>query len=128
VNTFVIFLARVVGYAIDQAMRRDDRDRGIGFGYYVSVMVLEILFGILASMIVAWFSRQREFRADAGGAHLAGRGKMVSALERLRAARDIPNQLPQQMTAFGIRGGQLAKMFSTHPPLEERIARLQAAA
>jgi heat shock protein HtpX len=118
----------VVGYAIDQAMRRDDRDRGIGFGYYVSVMVLEILFGILASMIVAWFSRQREFRADAGGAHLAGRGKMVSALERLRAARDIPNQLPQQMTAFGIRGGQLAKMFSTHPPLEERIARLQAAA
>jgi heat shock protein HtpX len=128
VNTFVIFLARVVGYAIDQAMRRDDRDRGIGFGYYVSVMVLEILFGILASMIVAWFSRQREFRADAGGAHLAGRGKMVSALERLRAARDIPNQLPQQMTAFGIRGGQLAKMFSTHPPLEERIARLQTAA
>jgi heat shock protein HtpX len=97
-------------------------------GYYLCVIVLEIVFGILASAIVCWFSRQREFRADAGGAHLAGRRKMVSALQRLQSFHEAPNQLPQQIQAFGIRGGKMAKMFSTHPPLEERIARLNQAA
>ena len=128
VNTFVIFMARVIGYVIDQAVfrRNSDENSGPGFGYMITVMVLEVLFGILASMIVAWFSRQREFRADAGGAHLAGKRKMIAALQRLQQAH-APSSLPQQMTAMGISGGQLAKMFSSHPPLEERIAALQRA-
>jgi heat shock protein HtpX len=126
VNTFVIFLARVVGYVIDSAMRRDENSSGGGIGYFVTVMVLELVFGILASAIVAWFSRRREFRADAGGAHLAGRRKMVEALQRL-ASQHGASTLPQQMTAFGINGSKLAKVFSTHPPIEERIAALQAA-
>ncbi|MFA5940256.1 MAG: protease HtpX [Sinimarinibacterium sp.] len=126
VNTFVIFMARVVGYFIDQTVfKRGSDDRGPGFGYMITVMVLEILFGVLASMIVAWFSRQREFRADSGGAHLAGKRKMIGALQRLQAAH-APSSLPQNMTAMGISGGQLARLFSTHPPLEVRIAALQA--
>jgi heat shock protein HtpX len=126
-NTFVMFLARVVGYAIDQAVfRRGSDDRGPGIGYFITVMVLEVLFGILASMIVAWFSRRREFRADAGGAHLAGKRKMIAALQRLQAAH-APSTLPQNMTAMGITGGQIAKLFSSHPPLEVRIATLQQA-
>ncbi|NKF23256.1 protease HtpX [Solimonas marina] len=126
-NTFVMFLARVVGYAIDQAVfRRGSDDRGPGFGYFITVMVLEVLFGILASMIVAWFSRQREFRADAGGAHLAGKRKMIAALQRLQSAHE-PSTLPQNMTAMGITGGQLAKLFASHPPLEVRIEALQKA-
>ena len=129
VNTFVMFLARVVGYFVDQfVFRRGSDSQGIGMGYYLCVIVLEIVFGILASAIVCWFSRQREFRADAGGAHLAGRRKMVSALQRLQSFHEAPNQLPQQIQAFGIRGGKMAKMFSTHPPLEERIARLNQVA
>ncbi|HEX4896167.1 MAG TPA: protease HtpX [Solimonas sp.] len=125
VNTFVIFMARVVGYVIDQAVfKRGSDDRGPGMGYMLTVMVLEILFGILASMVVAWFSRQREFRADAGGAHLAGKRKMIAALQRLQAAH-APSSLPQNMVAQGISGGQIAKMFATHPPLEVRIAALQ---
>ncbi|MCH9827846.1 MAG: protease HtpX [Gammaproteobacteria bacterium] len=129
VNTFVMFLARVVGYFVDQfVFRRGSDSQGIGMGYYLCVIVLEIVFGILASTIVCWFSRQREFRADAGGAHLAGRRKMVSALQRLQSFHEAPNQLPQQIQAFGIRGGKMAKMFSTHPPLEERIARLNQTA
>lgn len=127
VNTFVIFLARVVGYAIDQAVfRRGSEERGPGIGYMITVMVLELLFGIVASMIVAWFSRQREFRADAGGAHLAGKRKMIAALQRLKAAHE-PSSLPANMVAQGFSGGQLAKLFSTHPPLDERIAALQKA-
>src|SRR3546814_16865905 len=100
-NTFVMFLARVVGYAIDQAVLRrgSDEQRGPGIGYYITVIVLEIVFGILASMVVAWFSRRREFRADAGGAHLAGKRKMISALQRLQAAH-APSPLPQNMTAM----------------------------
>ena len=129
VNTFVMFLARVVGYFVDQfVFRRGSDSQGIGRGDYLCVIVVEIVFGILASAIVCWFSRQREFRADAGGAHLAGRRKMVSALQRLQSFHEAPNQLPQQIQAFGIRGGKMAKMFSTHPPLEERIARLNQAA
>lgn len=128
VNTFVMFLARVIGYFVDQLVfRRGSEGGGAGIGYFISVVVLEIIFGILASAIVCWFSRQREFRADAGGAHLAGRRKMIAALQRLKAVQDAPNTLPQQMQAFGIRGGTMAKLFSTHPPLDERIARLQAA-
>jgi heat shock protein HtpX len=123
VNTFVMFLARVIGYAIDRALSGNRESSGPGFGYMITVMVLEVLFGILASMIVAWFSRQREFRADAGGAHLAGKRKMIAALQRLQAG--APSSLPENMAAMGIAGGRLAKMFSTHPPLEQRIAVLQ---
>jgi heat shock protein HtpX len=121
VNTFVIFAARVIGYAIDKVVFKNER--GIGMGYYLSVMVLDILFGILAMIIVAWFSRQREFRADAGGAQLAGRGKMVSALQSLSRAYG-QTSLPKQVAAFGINGG-IRSLFATHPPIEQRIAALQ---
>jgi heat shock protein HtpX len=121
VNTFVIFAARVIGYFIDQVVFKNER--GVGIGYYMTVLVLDILFGILAMMIVAWFSRQREFRADAGGAHLAGRGKMVGALQRLAGAYG-QTTLPKQVAAFGINGG-IKSLFATHPPIEQRIARLQ---
>jgi heat shock protein HtpX len=124
VNTFVIFAARVIGYVIDKAVFKNER--GIGMGYYMTVMVLDIVFGILAMMIVAWFSRQREFRADAGGAHLAGRQKMVGALQRLAGAYG-QSTLPKQLTTFGINGG-VKSLFATHPPIAERIARLQQAA
>ncbi len=126
VNTFVIFLARVIGGVIDSAMRGEDKEGGYGLAYFAIVMVLEVIFGIAASIVVAWFSRQREFRADLGGAQLAGRGKMVAALERLRSNME-PSHLPDQMAAFGIRsGGGLAALFSSHPPLEERIAALRS--
>ncbi len=125
-NTFVIFLSRVIGQIIDRAVFKNERGNGIGS--FMMVMLLQILLGFLASMIVCWFSRQREFRADAGGARLAGRHKMIGALERLKAAHGMPNMLPQQMTAFGIRGGRMAQIFSTHPPLDVRIAALQAGA
>jgi len=124
VNTFVIFAARVIGFFIDKVVLKNER--GIGMGYYMTVMVLDILFGVLAMMIVAWFSRQREFRADAGGARLAGRGKMVGALQRLAGAYG-QSTLPKQMAAFGINGG-IKSLFATHPPIAERIARLQQAA
>ncbi len=123
-NTFVIFLSRVIGQIIDRAVFKNERGNGIGS--FMTVIVLQILLGFLASMIVCWFSRQREFRADAGGARLSSRSKMIGALERLKLAQGVPNMLPQQMTAFGIRGGRMAKLFSTHPPLEVRIAALQA--
>jgi len=128
VNTFVMFLARIVGGFVDRALFRSEDDRGPGIGYFVSVLVLEILFGILASTIVMWFSRQREFRADAGGARLAGRESMIGALQRLAAAPGEP--LPGQLQAFGISGGQVSgwrRLFLSHPPLEERIARLRSA-
>jgi heat shock protein HtpX len=123
-NTFVMFLSRVIGYVIDRAVFKNDR--GVGAGYYITVIVLQILFGILASMVVAWFSRQREFRADAGGAHLAGKRKMIAALERLKGAHG-QSTLPENMTAFGISGGKFAQLFSSHPPLDVRIAALQHA-
>lgn len=121
-NTFVMFLSRVVGYVIDRAVFRTER--GVGPGYYISVIVLQIVFGILASLIVAWFSRQREFRADAGGAHLAGKRKMIAALQRLQQAHG-ESTLPEQMNAFGISGGKFMNLFATHPPLEVRIEALQ---
>ncbi len=126
VNTFVIFLSRVIGYLVDSFLRRDNEESsGPGLGYFISSLIAQIVLGILASMIVAWFSRQREFRADAGGANLAGTNKMVAALERLQMAH-TPAALPNEMAAFGIRDGGVAKLFSSHPPLEERIAALRA--
>ncbi len=125
-NTFVIVLARVVGYAVDQFLAKDNQ-RGPGIGYYLASFVMELLFGFLASLIVMWFSRYREFHADAGGARLAGRSKMIAALERLQQLPE-PSQLPSQMAAFGINGGLsdgLRKLLMTHPPLEERIAALR---
>ena len=127
VNTFVIFLSRVVAYAVDQFLRKDEREGGVGMTYYIVSMVMQIVLGIGASMIVAWFSRQREFRADAAGAQFAGKRKMIAALQRLQSFHDTPSTLPKEMTAFGIREG-VASLFSSHPPLEVRIAALQKAA
>jgi heat shock protein HtpX len=124
VNTFVMFFARIIGHFIDRAVLKNEG--GYGMGYFLSVIVLQIVFGFLASAIVAWFSRHREFRADRAGAHLAGRRKMISALERLKVAHG-QSTLPEQITAFGISGGKISKMFATHPPLEARIAALQQA-
>ncbi len=126
VNTFVIFLSRIVGGIVDRALSRDGEGRG-GFGYFVTVMVMQVIFGVLANMIVMAFSRYREFRADAGGAQLAGRNNMIGALERLKMAH--APALPTQMAAFGISGGLgtgLRRLFMSHPPLEERIAALQS--
>jgi len=123
VNTFVIFLSRVIGYVVDRVVFRTER--GYGPGYMITVIVAQLVLGILATMIVMWFSRYREFRADAGGAHLAGRDAMIAALERLRMRQSGP--LPDKMAAFGINGGishGLKRLFMTHPPLEERIAAL----
>ncbi len=127
VNTFVIFLARVVGGFIDKAVFKNEDGRGVG--YFVTVMVLEIVFGILASVIVMWFSRQREFRADAAGARLAGSRNMIGALEALKRAHD-PEPLPEKMAAFGINSARptgLKKLFMSHPPLDERIEALRRA-
>ncbi len=126
VNTFVVFLARVVGFFVDKVIFKTER--GIGIGYYITVIVCEIVFGILASMIVAWFSRQREFRADAGSAGLLGSpNPMVAALSRLGSLHDESAALPQAIRTFGIKGSKTGFMglFSTHPPIEERIAALQ---
>jgi heat shock protein HtpX len=126
-NTFVIFLARVIGGLIDSAMRGNSESRGPGMGYFVIVMVLQMVFGLLAGMIVAWFSRQREFRADAGGADLAGTRSMIGALEALRRAHS-PSRLPESMAAFGINGERaqkLQRLLMSHPPLEERIEALE---
>ena len=128
-NTFVIVLARIVGRVVDGMLSGDRNDGRVGIGYYASVMVLEMVFGLIASVIVMWFSRWREFRADAGGASLAGRAKMIAALERLSMTYGH-STLPRQVQAFGISGsvGQgLQKLFLSHPPLEERIAALRNA-
>jgi heat shock protein HtpX len=128
-NTFVIFVSRLVASAIDTFLRGNNQqgEGGLGFlGYMAVTFVLELVLGFLASLIVMWFSRQREFRADSGGAALAGRGKMIAALERLKAAHE-PSHLPDQMAAFGIRPreGGLADLLRSHPPLEQRIAALR---
>jgi heat shock protein HtpX len=125
VNTFVIFLSRVIGYLIDRVVFKTERGHGPAF--LISVIVAQLVLGILASMIVMWFSRRREFRADAGGAKLEGREPMIAALERLR--QQHPQPLPDQMAAFGISGMMrqgLMRLFMSHPPLEERIAALRA--
>jgi heat shock protein HtpX len=126
VNTFVIFLSRIIGYVVDRVVFKTERGHGPAF--LITTIVAQLVLGILASMIVMWFSRWREFRADAGGAKLEGRDAMIGALERLR--QQHPQPLPDQMAAFGISGtlGQgLKRLFMTHPPLEERIAALRAA-
>jgi heat shock protein HtpX len=123
-NTFVVFLSRVIGYMVDSFLRKGDNENsGPGMGYYITTIVMDILLGVLAAMIVAWFSRQREFRADSGAAQLMGRKQpMINALARLGGL--TPGELPKTMQAMGIAGG-LGKWFSTHPPIEERIAALQ---
>ena len=125
-NTFVVFLSRVVGYFVDSMLRsKDDESTGPGMGYYITSFVLDILFGLVASMIVAWFSRQREFRADEGAAQLMGsKQPMINALARLNSMQ--AGELPTSVAAMGITGG-LGKWFASHPPLEERIAALQNA-
>ncbi len=124
-NTFVVFLSRVIGYAVDSFLRRGDSENsGPGIGYMVTTIVMDIILGFLAAIIVAWFSRQREFRADAGAAQLMGRKQpMINALARLGGL--TPGELPKTRAAMGITGS-LGKLFSTHPPMEERIAALQA--
>ncbi len=125
VNTFVVFLSRVVGYMVDRALSRDGQSSGIG--YMATVIVCQIVFGLLASMIVAWFSRQREFRADAGSARLLGSKRpMINALARLGQMHEA--QLPQSVAALGInKSGGMMELFASHPPIEERIAALQQA-
>jgi heat shock protein HtpX len=124
VNTFVIFFSRIIGHLIDRLVSKTER--GNGPAYWVTSIVAQMVLGVLASVIVMWFSRQREFRADAGGANLAGRSKMISALEKLKINHEQAT-LPERMAAFGIAGGSsFAKLFSTHPSLDERIDALRA--
>jgi heat shock protein HtpX len=128
VNTFVLFLSRVIGSVVDRAVFRREGE-GHGPAFFIVSIVAQLVLGVLASIVVFWFSRQREFRADAGGAQLAGRQKMIAALERLKQAHPAP--LPEQMAAFGISGGGragFARLFATHPSLEERVERLKSAA
>ncbi|MDP2794010.1 MAG: protease HtpX [Sulfurisoma sp.] len=125
VNTFVMFLSRVIGHTVDRVVFKNERGQGPAF--FVTMIIAELVLGVLASIIVMWFSRQREFRADRGGASLAGRKNMIAALERLNALH--PQPLPDKMAAFGIAGGGgggIKRLFMTHPPLEERIAALKA--
>ena len=125
VNTFVIFFSRIIGHIIDRVVFKIER--GHGPGYWIGVIFVQMILSVLASAIVMWFSRRREFKADAGGAYLAGREKMISALRRLQQASN-PEPLPDEMAAFGISGGKVdgfKKLFMSHPPLEERIAALE---
>ena len=129
VNTFVMFFARIIGHFVDRVILKNEEGHGIG--YFITSIVAEIVLGILASLIVAWFSRRREFRADAAGAQLSSRQSMIGALNRLRIASGEPSVLPESMTAFGISGGLqqgLRALFSSHPPLEVRIQALRDAA
>jgi heat shock protein HtpX len=126
VNTFVMFLSRVVGYTVDKIIFKTER--GTGPAFFITMIIAELVLGVLASIIVMWFSRQREFRADAGAAKLSSSKKMIAALERLQAEHE-PSALPKQMTAFGISGGGangLKRLFSSHPDLSERIAALRS--
>ncbi len=122
VNTFVYFFATIIGHIIDRTVFKTER--GYGPAYYITQMVAQVVLGILASMLVMWFSRYREFRADAGGANLAGREKMIAALRALQRGHEAQD-LPGQLAAFGINGGGWNRLFMSHPPLEERIAALQ---
>jgi len=122
VNTFVVFLSRIIGHIIDRVVLKNERGHGVGF--FITSIIAQVVLGILASMIVMWFSRWREYRADAGGASLAGRQKMIAALQRLQQGH-ATEPLPDEMAAFGITGGKVAALFASHPPLEDRIAALQ---
>lgn len=126
VNTFVIFLSRVIGHLIDRAVFKTEE--GHGPAYFITSLIAQLVLGILATIIVMWFSRQREFRADAGSAQLSGRTKMIAALQRLQQEYE-PSHLPEKIAAFGISGqrSQLGRLFMSHPPLEERIEALRAA-
>jgi heat shock protein HtpX len=127
VNTFVVFFARIIGHTVDRLVFKNEQGHGIA--YYVTSIIAELVLAVLASMVVMWFSRRREFRADSGGADLAGRQKMINALQRLQAAHE-PQPLPDEMAAFGISGGRTAgwkKLFMSHPPLDERIEALRRA-
>ncbi|MBO6566546.1 MAG: protease HtpX, partial [Pseudomonadales bacterium] len=124
VNTFVIFLSRIVGFFVDRVILKNER--GLGIGYFITSILAQIVLSIFATMIVMWFSRQREFRADEGGASLAGKQKMIDALKRLQG--DQAEDLPGEFAAFGINGGKptgIKALFMSHPPLEERIAALE---
>jgi heat shock protein HtpX len=126
-NTFVIFLARIIGGLVDRALFRNDREQS-GIGFFLTTLVAQVVLGIVASMIVNWYSRRREFRADRGGANLAGTGSMIGALEALKSSHGQP--MPAQMRAFGINTGQAGgfmRLFMSHPPLDERIAALRLA-
>lgn len=125
-NTFVIFFARIIGDIVDRAVFRSEEGRGLG--YFVVTMVAEVVLGILASLVVMWFSRQREFRADAAGARLAGTDAMIGALNRLKQESEMPDAMPESMQAFGISQGKragLAEFFASHPPLDVRIEALR---
>lgn len=124
VNTFVYFFAEIIGYFVDRVVLQNERGRGMG--YFLSTMAAQLVLGFLASMLVMWFSRYREFKADSGGANLAGRAKMISALRALQRGSQAP-QLPEQLAAFGINGNGVFKLLMSHPPLEERIAALENA-
>jgi heat shock protein HtpX len=128
VNTFVLFFSRIIGHTVDRVVFKNER--GYGIGYWVTTIIAQVVLSILASMIVMWFSRWREYRADAAGASLAGNTAMIGALQRLRAEQGLPQDLPGELTAFGI-SEQLkegaAKLFSSHPPLDDRILALQGA-
>jgi heat shock protein HtpX len=127
-NTFVIFLARIIGSLVDRTLFRNDREES-GIGFFLVTMVAQIVLGIFASMIVSWYSRQREFRADRGGADLAGTGSMIAALEALKHSHG--ESMPPQMQAFGINTGSTSgfmRLFMSHPPIDERIAALRASA
>ena len=127
VNTFVIFLSRIIGHIVDRVVFKNESGHGPAF--WITAIIAEVILGILASTIVMWFSRKREFKADEGGASLAGKEKMISALQVLQRASGQPSAMPDQLVAFGISGGLavgLKKMFSSHPPLEDRIRALQA--
>ncbi len=123
INTFVVFLSRVIGHTVDRVVFKTER--GYGPAYYIVSIAAEFVLGILAMMIVMWFSRWREFRADKGGADLAGRGKMIAALQRLQQAHQ-PEGLPDEMAAFAINAGKVQKLFASHPPLEARIQALRS--
>ncbi len=126
VNTFVMFFSRIIGHTVDRVILKNEEGHGIG--YFITTIFAEIVLGILASTIVAWFSRRREFRADAMGAQLAGSSAMIGALQRLKAEQEMPSELPDQMMAFGINSGLkhgLMQLFSSHPPLDDRIDALR---
>lgn len=125
-NTFVIFLSRIIGFFVDKVVFRNER--GLGIGYFITSIIAQIVLSILASVIVAWFSRFREYRADAAGANLANRQAMINALRRLKAETEMPDELPESMQAFGINQGMrqgLRAMFASHPPLDDRIRALE---
>jgi heat shock protein HtpX len=126
VNTFVVFFSKIIGILVDRVLLKNDPRNGPGIGAFLAEIAAQIVLGVLASMIVMWFSRQREFRADAGGANLAGRQKMIAALEKLKANHELAAAMPQNMSAMAISsGGGFSRLFMTHPPLDERIAALR---